>query len=94
MRHELAAVADAEDGDAEGEDLGGVVRRRGVVDAVGSSRKDDALRGDLFDPFKRYRVGQDLAVHIVLAHTAGDQLVVLTAEVEYDHGFLHSAPPL
>ena len=42
--HGLLAVADAEDGDAEGEDLGGGARAAGVGDAGRAAGEDDGQR--------------------------------------------------
>ena len=88
--HQLSAVADAEHRDAELEDLSVIGRRRGVVDRVRTAGEDDALVAFRLDLFDGRRVIQDFRVHVLFAHTAGDELVVLPTEVEDEDGFIHS----
>ena len=77
---ELAAVADAQD------------RQALQIDGLGAAGEDDA------DGFHRLQlsegrgVGLDLAVHIALPDPAGDELVVLSAEVD-DKDLFHNIPP-
>ena len=80
---ELAAVADAEHGDAQIEDARVDMRRARLVHAVGPAREDDADGRILFDLFDAHVAGQKVAVYPLLAHPAGDQLVVLPAEIQY-----------
>ena len=88
VHHQLAAVADAQDGHTPVEDLR--VDRRGIlqIDAVGAASEDDALRVLGLDQCQIRLVGIDFTVDIVLADAAGDQLVVLAAEIQNDHGFV------
>ena len=87
--HQLAAVANAQHGDAHFKNLLGQGRGAFCVNAVGAAGKDDAdgvkgpdgLHGGLAG-------GMDLAVHVTFPHPAGNELVVLTAEVQ-DQNFLH-----
>ena len=88
--HQLGTVADAEDRDAEFEDLLLVSRRGRVVDRVRTAGEDDALVTLGFDLFNGRRIVQDLSVHVLFAHAAGDQLVVLAAEVQDEDGFIHA----
>src|ERR1019366_2588816 len=82
VRDELKAVADSEDGDAELEDAR-VDRRRALgVDARGSPRQDDGFRGHRLDLLEGDRARLDLAVNALLADAAGDELRVLSPEVE------------
>ena len=84
LRHELAAVADAEDGDAELEDLGIYLRRAFGVHALRAAGEDDAdgVKGtDLVDG---HGVRLDFAIHIALAHTARNELVILPSKIEDD----------
>ena len=81
--HRLLAVADAEDGDAEGEDLGGGARAAGLGDAGGAAGEDDGLRAERGEEGGvDLLVGVDLAVDPRLAQAAGDQLGDLAAEVD------------
>ena len=83
MAHQLRAVADAQHGNAHLEQFladGGGVRQ---INTVGPAGEDDA-RG-LFLPhgLKGFFVGYDLGIYAAFAHAAGDQLIVLTAEVHH-----------
>ena len=94
MHHELAAVADSQHRHAPGEDLGVDGGRILQIHAVGSARKDDALGILGLDGGKVGLIGIDFTVDIVLADTARDQLIVLAAKVQHDHGFmLHECSP-
>ena len=62
------------------------------VDAVGAAGENDADGGEFLDFFQGYIVGVDLAVHIAFAHPAGDQLVILAAEVQDQNFFVIHAP--
>src|SRR5690606_9060865 len=86
--HHLEAVADAESRNPELEDAGVEVGRAGLVDARGSAREHDTygvLRGELGGGDG---VRHDLAVHARLAHAPRDELSVLGAEVDDEHGTL------
>ena len=82
--HQLAAVADAQDGHAPGEDgrvhLGGL----GIIHAVGAAGEDDADGVHGADLVQRGGVGLHLAVDAALPDPAGDELVVLSAEIQHD----------
>ena len=94
IRHELTAVAYAENRNTQLKNLWSVVRRALVIYAVGSACEDDALGVERLDFFKLHRVGQDFAVHIALANPSGDKLIVLTAEIEDNYRFLVHIIPL
>ena len=87
--HQLAAVANAQYGDAHFKNLLGQGRGAFCVNTVGAAGEDDAdgakgpnvLYGGLAG-------GMDLAVHMTFPHPAGNELIVLTAEVQ-DQNFLH-----
>ena len=55
------------------------------VHAGRSAGEDQALRRELADARGRDIVPHDLAVDVLLAHAAGDELGVLRAEVEHEH---------
>src|SRR2546422_8670560 len=79
---ELHAVADAEDRDAEFEQLRIGARRARVEHGVGTARENDPLGGELADEREIARRGMDLAVDVRLAHAPRDQLRVLRSVVE------------
>ena len=96
MRHELEAVAKSEHGDTEIENRGINGRRTVDVNAVRAAGEDDALGVLCANGVKTHAVGHDLAVYIALADAACDQLVILSAEVHYEHFFVlwHITPCL
>ncbi len=60
----------------------------GFVHARRAAGEDQALGREFADALGRDVVPDDLAVDVVLAHAAGDQLGVLRAEVENQHLFI------
>ena len=86
--HELAAVADAQDGHAPGEDLGVHVGRGLQIDAVGAAGEDDADGVHGLQLGQGSGIGLDFAVHVAFPDTAGDELVVLAAEVQHDNSLV------
>ena len=88
LGHELAAVADAQHGHPHLEKgrvhMGGLL----VIDGVGTAGEDkaDGLHG--LELGQGGGIGLDLAVDAALAHAPGDELVVLAAKVQDDHGLM------
>src|SRR5690606_16829005 len=83
---ELHAVADAEHGDTQLEDLG-VDRGRAVLeDARGTAGEDDRRGLQRLDGGDAHRARVDLTVDAELADAPGDELRVLAAEVEDEDG--------
>ena len=85
MRHELAAIADAQHRDTQLEQLRVALGRLLIINAVRPAGKDDADRVHCADLIDRGLIGLDLAVYIMLADTPRDQLVILTAEVQHQN---------
>ena len=89
---ELGAVADAEDGDPQLQHLGVVVGGGHIIHAVGAAGEDDAavaLPGDLLH--SDAVVGLDLGVDVEVTGPAGNQLIILAAEVQ-NKNFFHGFP--
>ena len=86
LRHELRAVTEPEDRDAQLVHAGVDGRRRRLVDGLGPAAEDDALGRPGLD--LRHRDGRrdDLRVDVRLADPAGDQAGVLGAEVDDEDG--------
>ena len=82
------AVADAQHGDAQFKDLFGAQGGVLGVDAVGAAGEDEADGLHSAELLQRGRVGLDLAIDTALAHPAGDELVVLAAEIQDNHGLM------
>ena len=87
-RHELHAVADAERRDAEREDLRVELRRALGVHGRRAAGEDERRRVSRGQLRSRQPVTDELRVHARLADTARDELAVLPAEVDDEHGTL------
>ena len=85
---DLTAVADAQHRHAPAEDLGVDGGRILQIDAVGAAGEDDALGVLRLDDGQVRLIGIDLTVDIILADAARDELIVLAAKVQHDHGFM------
>jgi hypothetical protein len=86
--HGLLAVAEAEHGNAQAEDLR--VDGRGVfrVHAGRTARQDDGRRRHGTHLVGRDVARHDLGIHVQIAHAAGDELPVLGAEIDDDDNLL------
>src|SRR5207245_5311057 len=93
LRHELHAVADAQHGHAQRQELRVRGGGAGIEHRVGSAGQDDPLRVELPDEREigAARGGVDLAIHVRLAHAARYQLRELRAVVE-DEDLVHDPP--
>ena len=84
MGHDLSAIADAQHGDTQLEQLrraeGGVLG----VNAARTAGKNDTLVGSQLRD--RGPVGLDLAVDPQVPDTAGNELGILPAKVQHDQG--------
>ena len=88
-RHELASVADAQNGNAGGKYRRIKMRRSFVVHAVRPAGEDDAgVAGSLYLVKGDAVVALDLCENFVLTHSAGDKLIILPAEIQYQN-FVH-----
>lgn len=86
---QLAAVADAEDGNAQLQHLGIIMGRGHIIDAVGAAGKDDALVAPGLDLLRGNGVVLlDLRIHVQVTNPAGNQLIVLAAKIQ-DEDFFH-----
>ena len=94
VHHQLAAVADAEDGHAPVINIGVDRGRIRQVGAVGAAGEDDALGVFGLDFGKVGAVRINLAIYVAFADAAGDQLIILAAEIQNDDSFLlHEETP-
>lgn len=82
---QLHAVADAQNRDALLVDGRVDMRRIRVEHGSGAAGEDDAHRLLFKDFGKRRQVGNNLAENLGFAHTAGDQLGILRAEVHQNN---------
>ena len=90
MGHELEAVADPEDRQAEGEKLRGGRRRAFFIDALRAARKNDPLGAGGADLFDGGRGRPDFRINAQLADLAGDELGILRPEIDHQD-FIHGA---
>ena len=88
LGHRHEAVADAEDRDRAVDDGRIELRRPGLVDARRAAGEDD--RGRLAGQHLggRHGVRDDLGVHLRLAHATGDELGVLSPEIDDENGVM------
>jgi hypothetical protein len=86
-RHGLHAVADAKHRHPDLEHRHRRLHLARLVHRVGAAGQDDPLGRKAADELIRHIVGMDFAVHLLLTHTAGDELGDLGAEIE-DQDFL------
>ena len=92
--HQLGTVTNSQNRDPQLEDFLRTSGRVLSVYAVGPSCKNDALRIHFLNLFKAHSTGVDFAVHIAFSDSSGNQLIVLSAEVEDDYKFsIHRVPP-
>ena len=91
--HKLTAVANSENGNADIKNILGVMRRLHIENGVRTACEDDALVASRFDRFKVGGVGEDLSVNVEITDSAGDELIVLSAEIEDKYFFVHSIRP-
>ena len=84
LHQELHAVADAQYRQAALEHVGGCLRGALFVDAGWAAGEDERARLQPLNLLSRSIVGEQLTVHVALAHAAGDQHAVLGTEVEDD----------
>ena len=85
MHHKLGAVADTQYRDAQIKHLCADGRSPIFIGAVGSACKDNSPRSLRFYNIQRFRIRNDFAGHMALAHAPRDQLIVLAAKIDDDH---------
>ena len=84
--HQVRAVADPENRDPTGPDGRIWPGRVVVVHGIRAAGEDDRARTAPFQLLVGRVVRKELGIDVELAHSAGDQLGELAAEVEHDHG--------
>lgn len=89
--HQLRAVADAQNGNAEVKHRRVTERRAVGIDAVGAAGENNALIAVLPDFLGRnFVIRTNFGVDVQFAHTAGNQQIILAAEIQYKYFFFHS----
>ena len=88
MGDQLTAIADTEDGQTQFKNCRIDLRRAFSVDALRAAGKNKADRLELHQLRQRRGTGLDLAVYVILTHTARDQLVVLSAKIQNNDALL------
>ena len=85
---ELAAVANAQNGNAQLQNLRVIVGRGHIIDAIGAAGEDNALIAPVLDFLGGDRIVLfDLRIDVEIPDSAGDQLVILAAEVQNQNFF-------
>jgi hypothetical protein len=82
-RDPLHAVADSQDRDTESEDAGIALGGLFVVDGAWTAGKDDAGGLEFFQGFQGRGTGKNGGEDLLFANAPGDELGVLTAEIEH-----------
>lgn len=90
---ELTAVADAENRNADVKNIFCIMRRFHIKNRVRSACEDDSLVAVCLDRLKVGGVGENLGVNVEITDSAGDELIVLSAEIEDKYFFVHSFRP-
>jgi len=88
LADQLHSVADSQHGQAQPQDVRIAARRRRLEYAGRTARKYQPARRQFKDTLGRNIVADDLAIDMLLAHPAGDQLRVLRTEIKHQHFFL------
>ena len=91
--HQLAAVADAQDGHPPGKDFRVHLGRAVQIHRIGPPGEDNADGPHGPQLFQRGGIGLYLAVHPALPHPPGDELVILPAEIQHDHSLMGHGRP-
>ena len=81
--NKLRAITNAQNGNAEREQLFGDAGRAFAVYAVRTAREDNADRIIRFYFLDRHIARFQIAVNFKIAHAPRDQLVILSAEIKY-----------
>jgi hypothetical protein len=85
--HQLATVADTQNGQAHLKNSGIYMGAGFQVHGIGAAGKDNTDGIKFPDLFYRSLIGLDFAVDIAFTNTAGDKLIILSTEVQ-DEDFL------
>ena len=88
MHHQLAAIANSQNRNTPGINLGVNGGRIREICTVGAAGKDDALGIFGLDFGQIGAVRVNFAIHVAFADAAGNQLVILAAEIQDDDRFL------
>ena len=85
VRHELRAVADAQHGHAQRKDLRRIFRGCFLIDAVGAAGENNADIPLIPNGFNGSGEGLYLGIYAQIAHSSGDELVVLPSEIKHQY---------
>ena len=69
------------------------MRRFHIENRVRTACEDDSLVAVCLDRLKVGGVGENFGVNVEITYSAGDELIVLSAEVEDKYFFVHSFRP-
>jgi len=88
VRNVLHAVADAENGHAEVENVVGATGRIFKIHAVRTARENDADRIDFFQARLGNICGFDDGIYVHTSDGAGDEFFILSAEIQHENGLI------
>ena len=87
-RQKLRAIADSENRDSQRENARIHIRRAVGIDAVRPSGEDDTDRVIGSDFRQGHRAGMHFAINMVFADATGNELVVLSAEIQNQYALI------
>ena len=90
IRHQLTAIADAQDRDTHFKNFFGDMRRFFIVNAVRTAGEDNAHRFPCCNFLQRCGIANHFAVNAAFPHASGNKLIVLTAEIKNNDSFFCS----
>ena len=90
--HQLCTITQSKHRNAKFEKFIGVCWRIRLVTAVRPACQDDSLWIHRFDFFNIGFVRINLAIDIAFSYASGNQLVILSTEVQYDYYFFFQSP--
>ena len=85
VSHQLGSVTDAQHRNAGFEKVRRISRGLGIINTVGTTCQNNAPGTHGKKPVQAGRIGMDLAIHLAFADPAGDQLFILSAEIQYNN---------
>ena len=88
IAHKLSPIANAEHRNSEPEYFFRAFRSVISIHTAWSAGKNNSNRIFCLNFFNCTRIGKNLAINIMLTHAARNELVILSAEIDYDHCLL------
>ena len=88
MRHQLGAVANAQNRNPQLKEFFTAGSRIFLIHAVGAAGENNALGCHFPDSVQRHGMRVNLTINVIFTHATGNQLIVLTAEIQHQNHFI------